>query len=66
MDGKQFDGGDAKLLQMFDHRPGREPGIGASQVVGDVRVPRGKASHMHFINDGLDPMPSATVGRLPR
>ena len=33
VDGKQLDCRDAKVLQIFDHRPGGQTGIGASQIL---------------------------------
>ena len=50
VDGQQFDGRHAQLLQMFDHGRRRESRIGAAQVVGNVGVPGGQALHVHFIN----------------
>ena len=53
VDRHQFDGGDTKILQVFNDLGMRQTRVGAAEVLRDVRVRHRHALHMGFIDDGL-------------
>ncbi len=53
---QQFDGGDAKLLQMLQHRLRGQPFISAFDILGDGWVLLGEALHMGFIDQRIVPV----------
>ena len=53
VDRHQLDGGDAQLLQVFDHRRVGQAGVGAADVRGHVHVEVGHAAHMSLVNDRI-------------
>ena len=49
----QLDGGDAELLQVLDHHRVGERGVGAADLLGDVRVGHGEALDVRLVDDRL-------------
>ena len=62
VDRHQFNGRDAKILQVFDDRRMSDPCVGAAQLFRHVRVQHGHAAYMCLVNDCLGiPVVRATV-----
>ena len=58
--GQQFDGGDAEVNQVRDGGVVAQPGVGAAQRPGDVRVAHGEALDVDLVQHGVRvPVPGA-------
>ncbi len=53
VDRHQLHGGDAERRQVLDDRGVGEPGVGAAQPLGDVRVGAGQTAHVRLVDDGV-------------
>ena len=65
MNRQQLDGRDTQILQMLDHRRRRESGIGATQVLRNVRMSGCKPFHMQFIDHRPIPTRSQQLVSAP-
>ena len=61
VDRHQFDGGDAKALEVLDHLGVRHPGVGAPLVGRHLGVTRGEATHVGLVNHRVVPGRPGTV-----
>ncbi|MCY1232073.1 hypothetical protein D9M72_445450 [compost metagenome] len=55
MDRQQLDRGDAQAGEMLNHCRVRHAGVGAPEVLGDVRMEHALAADVGFVNDGVAP-----------
>jgi len=55
VDGHEFDGGDAELSEVVDHRGMRESGIGAAKVLGHVGMTHGEPLDVGLVDDRVVP-----------
>ena len=55
MDGEQFNGGDAQVLQVFDNRGRSQAGVCAPHILREVRMELGETFDMDFVDNGTVP-----------